>query len=317
MALRCVVGVDVGGTKLLAAPVLEDLTVGRRLRRSSVAAGQGALVDLLADAVAVATTAASVPVAAVGIGLPATFDPSRAVARAAVHLPLADLRAAEVLTERIGLPVRVDNDANLAALAEARHGAARGARLAVVLTVGTGIGGAIVADGSILRGVSGAAGEFGHTVIDPDGPACGPGCPGRGCLETRVSGRALLREAVAAADRHPGSALAAELGGDTPIPGPRITELAAAGDPAAAEALARVGHWLGLGLVGIVNALSPDVIVIGGGLVTAGELLLGPARALVAERALRPARDEVRIVPARFGEEAGLIGAATLALEAT
>lgn len=314
MAPRCVVGVDVGGTKLLAATVDEDLRLGARVRRPSSAPDQMAVVELLAEAVAAATTGASGTVEAVGVGLPATFDLRCEVAVQAVHLPVADLRAAEVLTKRIGLPVRVDNDANLAALAESRHGVARGARLAVVLTLGTGIGGAVVQDGRLLRGSSGAAGELGHVVIEPDGLPCGPGCPGRGCLETRVSGRALVREAVTASERHPGSALAAELDAGTVPSGPRITALARDGDPAAVAALARVGWWLGLGLVGLVNVFSPDVVVIGGGLASAGDLLLAPARAVVAERALRPARDGVRIVAARFGEEAGMIGAGSLAL---
>jgi glucokinase len=185
-----------------------------------------------------------------------------------------------------------------------------------MLTIGTGIGGGLVVDGRLARGSVGAGAELGHVVIDMDGPPCQGSCPNRGCLETFVSGSALAREGEAAARAHPASALGRARAGGRPVTGPLVTELAWDGDPAAREVVERAGRCLGVGLASLVNALNPEVAVIGGGVVAAGELLLAPARAELAARALRPSRDLVRVIPARFGDEAGMLGAALLALDA-
>jgi glucokinase len=230
-----------------------------------------------------------------------------------VHLPLDGVPFRAVIAERVGLPTYVDNDVNLALLGELEVGAARGARSAVMLTIGTGIGGAIAFDGRLYRGATGAAGELGHVTVDIDGPPCQGNCPNRGCLEVMASGPAIGREGERAAALHEDSALGRALAEGVPITGALVTESALAGDPEARAVIQLIGARLGAGLVGIVNALQPEVIVIGGGAARAGELLLAPARAVVAERALRPSRDTVRIVPAALGDLAGVVGAGLFA----
>jgi glucokinase len=219
------------------------------------------------------------------------------------------------MAERLDLPVFVDNDANLAALAEHRAGAALGASEAVVLTIGTGIGGGLILRGELYHGAIGAAAELGHIVIDIDGPPCQGNCPGRGCLESLASGTALAREAVHIGRDRPNSGLGRALAEGHELVGPLVTELAYDGDAAAIEALELIGTRLGAGITSLVNIFNPEVVVIGGGVIAAGELLLAPARAVVAERALPPSRDLVQIVAARFGVEAGMIGAGALAFD--
>jgi glucokinase len=232
-----------------------------------------------------------------------------------VNLPLANIAFADVMTERLGLPVFVDNDANAAALAEHRAGAARGYNEAVVLTIGTGIGGGLILGGRLYRGAIGAGAELGHVVIDMDGPPCQGNCPNRGCVEALASGTALAREAMRLAQEHPDSGLAKALADGRELVGPLVTELAHDGDPAAIEAIELIGSRLGVALATFVNIFNPEVIVIGGGVVAAGELLLAPARAVVTHRALPPSRDEVKVVGAKFGVEAGMVGAAALAFD--
>jgi glucokinase len=233
----------------------------------------------------------------------------------AVNLPLRDVPFADVMAERLGMPVFVDNDGNTAALAEHRNGAARGASEAVVLTIGTGIGGGLILRGEVYRGAIGAAAELGHMVIDIDGPPCQGNCPGRGCFESLASGTALAREALRIARRRPDSGLGRAFAHGVEIAGPLVTELAHDGDPAAIEAITLIGERLGVAITSLVNMLNPEVVVVGGGVIAAGELLLEPAREVVARRALPPSRDLVRIVAARYGIEAGMVGAAALAFD--
>ncbi|HEY8583156.1 MAG TPA: ROK family protein, partial [Capillimicrobium sp.] len=200
-------------------------------------------------------------------------------------------------------------------LVEHRAGAARDARDALMLTLGTGIGGGILIDGRIYRGAQGAAAELGHIVVDQDGPPCQGNCPNRGCLEVMASGSALVREATALAGHRPRSALGRLLPVGRSITGPLVTELAHDGDEAAREVLALIGRRLGVGISSLVNVFNPDVVVIGGGVVAAGELVLEPAREEMLARALTPAREHVRIAAAHFGEESGMLGAAVLARE--
>lgn len=299
---RRIIGVDVGGSKLLAGAVDTNFFVHRRVQRSVRGLDQAPLMNAIAQAVHEARESAGGEVAAVGLAIPSPSNP-------VPHLH--DIPLADVLTERTDLPVVVDKDANLAALAEHRAGAAQGVDHAVMLTVGTGIGGGLILDGQLYRGAIGAAGELGHITIDLDGPPCEGNCPGRGCLETLASGTALVREATRIADHHPESPLArAEA-----LDGALVTELAHDGDAAAREAIALIGTRLGVGIASLVNALNPQVVVIGGDVVGAGELLLGPAREEVARRALASAARDVRIVAAHFGIEAAMIGAAVLALD--
>jgi glucokinase len=308
-----VIGVDAGGTKLLAGVVHADLTVGHRVRRLWSGGDRAEVLNTMVEAVSEARGAAP-EVTAVGFGIPALLDFEAGVAMSSVHLPLEDLAFRGLMEERLGLPVYVDNDANLAALAEQRVGAARGARNVVMLTLGTGIGSGIVIDGRVFRGSTGAGAEIGHMTIDEHGPPCQGTCPGRGCLEVMASGTAMGREGTDAGRRHPESALGRAVAQRGLLTGEEVTQLAVGGDEAARSVMAAVGRSLGAGLASVVNIFEPEVVVVGGGASAAGDLLLEPAREVVAQRALRPGRDHVRIVPAVFGEEAGMIGAALFAL---
>jgi glucokinase len=184
-----------------------------------------------------------------------------------------------------------------------------------VLTVGTGIGGGLILRGELYRGAIGSGAELGHTVIDMDGPPCQGSCPNHGCVEALASGTALAREARLLAEQDPESGLGQALRAGRELAGPLVTELAHDGDPAAIEVIALIGRRLGVAITSFVNIFNPEVVVIGGGVIAAGDLLLDPARSVVAERALPPSRDVVRIVAARFGVEAGMVGAAALAFD--
>ncbi len=315
MPPRRTIGVDMGGTKLLAGTVDSELSVHHRTQRSLIGLDQTQLLDVAVEAVEEARESTEDEVAAVGFGIPSLMDRRTGVARLAVNLPLAEIRFGDVMAERLGLPVFVDNDANAAALAEHRAGAAKGATEAVVLTIGTGIGGGLILRGELYRGATGAAAELGHTVIEMDGPPCQGNCPNRGCVEVLASGTALAVEARRAAAEDPDSGLAQALADGYELTGPLVTELAHDGDPAAVGVLELIGTRLGVAISSFVNIFNPQVVVIGGGVMAAGDLFLDPARACVAARALGPSREEVRIVPAAFGVEAGMIGAAALAFD--
>jgi glucokinase len=312
---RRTIGVDMGGTKLLAGAVDPELSVHHRAHRTLIGLDQAGVIDAAVGAVAELREASKREIAAVGFGIPSLIDRRSGRSVSSVHLPLADVQFGDVMAERLGLPVLMDNDGNLAALGEQRAGAAAGCRDAVVLTIGTGIASGLILDGRLYRGWLGAAGELGHMVIDYDGPPCHGNCPNRGCLEVMASGTALAREAVRLAAERPDSGLAAAADEGYALAGPLVTELAHDGDAAAMEALELIGRRLGVGLANIVNIFNPEAVVIGGGVMAAGELLLDPARAVMAERALPPSRDEVRIVPAELGAEAGMVGAAVLAFD--
>jgi glucokinase len=304
------IGVDLGGTKMLVG-ALQGTDVLWESREASTGQTEEELVELLVREVGEAR-AARPDAVAVGLGIPATIDHERGVAVSAVNLPLADLAIRDLVAERVGLPVFVDNDANVAALAESLYGAGRGAEDMVLLTIGTGIGGGLVLNGEVYRGATGAGAELGHTVICFDGPRCQGNCPGRGCLESFASGTAIGREGREAAAREPDSALGAMLAGGHEVDGKAVTEAALGGDEAAIGVFELVGSRLGAGLVTFANIFEPSVIVLGGGVIAAGDLLLEPARRVLRERALRP-MNEIPVVVAELGADAGMIGAAALA----
>jgi glucokinase len=315
MPPRRVIGIDAGGTKLLGGVVDEQLVVHHRVHRLWRGADRQETLDIFVGAVDEARSAAP-DVDAIGFGIPSLVEWETGVSRWSNHLPLAGVPFRDLMSERLGLPVVVDNDSNMALLAEHRRGAARDARHAALVALGTGIGSGLLFDGRIYRGATGVGAELGHVVLDLHGPDCPSNCPGRGCLEAFVSGNAIGREGTRLARERPDTVLGRRLAAGREITGGLVTELAHDGDEMARLALSEVGRRLGAALTGIVNALNPEVIVIGGGAVAAGEMLLQPARSVVAERALPPAREIVRIVPAHFGDESGMLGAALLALEA-
>ncbi len=316
MAAGCVIGVDLGGTKLLAGTVDADLQVHHRTFRMARPDDASAVIDQLVETIQEGRDAAPGEVLGVGLGVPGLVDPGSGVVADSNHLPLAGVALRDVLSERVGLPVAIDNDGNMAMLAESRRGAAGGARDAVLLTIGTGIGGGLLVGRRIVHGARGAAGELGHMIVDADGPPCPGRCPNHGCLEALVSGHALGIEGARLAAERPESALhEARERGDA-ITGLLVTELALAGDDAARAVIATMGANLGLGIVTLANVFNPEVVVVGGGAIGAGELLLEPAREVVAQRALPIARAGLRIVATHFGAEAGMMGAACAALDA-
>ncbi|MGD0197032.1 MAG: ROK family protein [Solirubrobacteraceae bacterium] len=313
MPAECVIGVDLGGTKAVAGAVDVDLAVRHRARREVPASDLPALLETLTELVDEVRDAVGGAVDGVGFGVPCLIDHERALAASSVHLPIAGVAFAEVMAERLGVPSFVDNDGNLALLAEHQSGAAAGERCAVMLTLGTGIAGAIVIGGELYRGSQGAAGEIGHMVVWADGPDCGQGCPSRGCLESLVSGTALRRDALELARHSPETRLGRALAAGRDVGGPLVTELAFDGDVESIALLTRLGEWLGIGLANVTNIFNPDVIVVGGGVMAAGELILGPARRVLCERALALPAEHVRVASSRFGADSGMLGAALLA----
>jgi glucokinase len=233
-----------------------------------------------------------------------------------VNIPLAGIDFRDLLKERFGLPVGIENDANAAALAEHRFGAGKGTRHMVMLTLGTGIGGGLILGGRLYRGAVGAAGELGHITIEFDGPPCQGTCPGRGHLEALASGTAADGLARKVAAEHPDGDLGRAAVEGREVDAHLAVELAAAGPGDARDVLDRIGFYLGVGIADYVNIFNPELVVIGGGFARAGDLLFEPARKVVAERALVLSRDLVHIVPALLGVEAGLIGASLVGFEA-
>ncbi len=305
------IGVDLGGTKMALGVLDEERNVLWESKERSTGQTEDQLVEMLVREIEEARQARPA-VAAAGLGIPATIDRRRGVAIASVNLPIADAPIRDLVAERTGLPVFIDNDANVAALAENLYGAAKGTRFAVMVTVGTGIGGGLVIDGELYRGSIGAGAELGHTVVELDGPRCQGYCPGRGCVEALASGTALGREGRDAAEGAPDSALGRLAAEGTEIDGRAVTEAALAGDGTAVAVVALVGRRLGAALTSFANIFNPEVIVVGGGVIAAGELMLGPAREEVRARALAP-MNATPVLAAELGPDAGMIGAAAMA----
>ena len=303
------IGVDIGGTKVLAGVVDERGRVTRTGRRATP--GRRVVARQVEDALveAVLDAADGRPLAGVGVAAAGFVDSAGERVMFAPHLPWQGEPLRADLEDRLGCSVALDNDANCAALAEWTYGAARGASSALMITMGTGIGGAVLLDGRVLRGANGMAGEFGHMQVVPDGQPCE--CGRRGCWEQYSSGNALVRTARTLMAEQP-SVLEEMCGGvREQVTGPLVTTAAEAGDLVARAAFASVGGWLGVGTANLVAALDPEIVVVGGGVSAAGERLLDPARTSLA-RTLVGAEHRVvpELVAARLGPEAGLIGAA-------
>jgi glucokinase len=302
---RETIGVDLGGTKMAVGVVDSDQKIRYQGREPSTGLSEEKLIEELAEELREAKEARP-DVLAAGLGIPATIDRARGLAIQAVNLTIADVPIRDLMQERIGLPVFVDNDANMAALAEHLYGAGRGAQNVVMLTIGTGIGGGLILDGEVYRGSTGAAAELGHIVIEEDGPPC------QGCVEALASGTAIAKAGKQAAQRDPDSALGKALA-EGPIAGRTVTELALSGDGPAREVVAQAGRHIGVALSSLANIFDPDVFVIGGGVSVVGDLLLDPAREELRSRALPP-QNESPVKLAELGPDAGMIGAAAMAL---
>jgi glucokinase len=305
------IGVDLGGSKMRVAVVDGEQRVLHHSTEGSRGRSEDEVLATLERELVEARDARP-GVAAAGLGIPCTIDQERGIAIAAVNLPLIDVPIRDMMREQLGLPVFIDNDVNAAILAEHRFGAARGARNAVMIALGTGIGGGMILGGRVYRGTHGAGAELGHMVVDIDGPPCQGNCPNHGCIEAVASGTALGREGTAAAEQAPDSALGRALDTEGEVSGQAVTDAALAGDETAREVVALIGRRLGVAFSSLANIFEPEVIVVGGGVIAAGELLLEPARDELRARALPP-MNRAQVAAAELGENAGMIGAATMA----
>ncbi len=307
------IGIDVGGTKVLGVAVDATGEVVAEHREVTPQGGEAVLAAMVAT---VERLRAAVPgVAALGAGMPGLVDRA-GVLRVAPNLPgVFDLPVASLLEAATGLPVRADNDATCALWGEHELGAARGADDALLLTLGTGIGGGILVDGQLARGANGFAGELGHMVVVAGGIPCP--CGRQGCWERYASGTGLARLGREAAGRPDGARLRALAGGAAElVRGEHVTAAAEAGDPAARAVVAEFAGWFALGMANLVAILDVDTCLLGGGLVEAGATLLEPVRAEVARRIIGAGhRPPVAVLPAVLGEHAGAVGAAHLARE--
>ena len=313
MSAQDVIGLDLGGTKLLAGVVDREGVVVRRTVRSTDVSSEEAVLEQVEAAI---DELAGDGLAALGVGIPSAIDQRVGRAVSSVNIPFTDVRLRDTLQGRFGVPVSIENDANAAALAEHRFGAGRGSRHMIMLTLGTGVGGGLILDGELYRGAVGAAGELGHVTLDADGPPCQGTCPARGHLESLASGTAADTLAVRLARERPDGDLGRAAAEGRTVDARLAVELAQVAPGDARSVLEEVGTWLGVAIASFVNVFNPELVVMGGGFSRAGDLLFEPARRVVAECALTPARDLVRIVPGQLGVEAGLIGAALVGHEA-
>lgn len=312
---RLAIGLDIGGTKIAGAVVDEYGTiVAEHVERTPDESGAEAVTAILLALIE--RLRADHDVVTIGVGAAGIVEWPVGRMLWAPNNDYRDWPMREQLELATGLPVVVDNDANVAALAEARLGEPYPNM--VLVTVGTGIGGGLVLDGRIYRGPTGMGAELGHIILNPDGPRCG--CGNHGCFEAYASGTALTRMGRDAASDDPAGMIArlAHDAGEVPaeVTGLTVTKAALAGDPTATALFGRLGRWLGVGIASLANIFELDAVVVGGGLVETGDLLLAPARATATEYAYAPtARGVVGIHAATFGGAAGKIGAALLALE--
>ena len=309
------VGVDVGGTKVAVATLDDGRLSDSRVvptRKSS----SDELVEQLAEAVEAARTPATL---AVGLGIPAAIEFATGTAKSGVNVPLRGVPLRHLLSERLGLPVVVDNDANVAALAEAHDGGWLVTRHLVMLTVGTGVGGGLVLDGRVYRGLTGSGAELGHILIGLDlekgAPPPADHFPQPGSLESLAAGRALDHLGDAAAHAEPAGALAAALARRAHVTGVDVVEAAHAGDETAVALLRMLGQRLGIGIATLINIFDPEEVVVGGGVSSAGDLLLGPAEETARGYVLTGVGEQTRIRRARHGVRAGVYGAALLAAQ--
>jgi glucokinase len=310
-----VIGVDVGGTKVAAARIRGADCLSHVEQPTHLDTSDG-LIDQIEAVVKDVIDKEGQP-AAIGIGLPSQIDFATGTIVASVNIPLEGVPLGKELSDRLGIPVHVDNDANCAALAEAYFVKGGPAHDLVMYTLGTGVGGGVVVDGRIFRGATGLGAELGHQVIDWDGPDCPGACPNKGCLEALCSGMALERDATEFAQDHPDSVIGRFLGESdrNKVRGRDVVKAARDGDEDAKKLLEQLGTYLGVGLSGAINTFEPQYIVIGGGLSQGADLFLDRAREEANARALPALAERVRIQLAEGGARAGLIGAGLLAAQ--
>ncbi len=318
-----VVGVDLGGTKISVGAVVaetgREIAVRTGLTRAELGpeAVVERIVEMIETTIALTMAAEGVPrsaFAGVGVGSPGALDRARGVVVVAHNLRWRDVPLRELIAERVGLAAALDNDANCATLGEWWTGAARGADNVVGITLGTGIGGGLILGGRLYHGASDVAGEIGHTTIDTAGRRCA--CGNYGCLEAYASGPNIALRAREAIEVGESSVLEAMVGGDlSRITAATVYEASDRGDALAREVVRDTARFLGAGIANLLNVFNPDVVVLAGGVMRAGEALFEPLRAEVRRRAFRPAVEAARIVPGALDGTAGIVGAARMFLD--
>ena len=310
---RIAIGLDIGGTRTKAGIVEES---GSQLAELEMAtdpsAGTKSILTAVEDLLRRAEQM-SVHVEAVGIGVAGFVSSATGSVSFAPNIVYDDPEIAKAVYSRTGLPVAVDNDANAAAWGERTFGTAQGCDDIVLLTLGTGVGSGIVANGRLVRGATGAAAEFGHTVIDPEGPQCK--CGLRGCIEQFSSGQAIARMGREAAEKDPTTTILAFADSIESITAEHVAKAARQLDESARDIMRRAGIMLGVGLSNIANLFDPEVIVLGGSVVKAGEPFLGPARDQLQTMTTAQRRRPMRLDVGLLGQEAAILGAAALALD--
>ena len=307
------IGVDVGGTSTKAALVSRwgEILI-RTERPTETGAATKGVISAVEDLIERGPDVGVTPVA-VGVGAAGFVDYAAGAVTFSPNIQYDDPHLAAALRARVGLPIAVDNDANAAVWGERAYGAARGSDHVVMLTLGTGIGSGIISDGRLVRGLTGAGAEAGHTVIDPAGPRCP--CGLRGCLEQMASGGAIGRMGREAVGSDPSSSILAFAGSPEAVTGEHVAKAAREYDETARSVLATAGRALAVGLSNLVNIFDPEVIVLGGSAAGAGEAFLGVARDRFNEMTAQQRRRPIRLEVAVLGEDAGLAGAARLALD--
>jgi glucokinase len=311
-------GIDLGGTKILSVVAsAEGETLAQDRRQTRAQEGPQAVIARMVASLKTAARRGDLDagrLAAVGVVAPGPLDYNRGVVGDVPNLPgWNEVPLAEEMRAALGVPIFVDNDATAAALGECVFGAGRGYRHVIYVTVSTGIGGGIVANGRVYRGASGAAGEIGHQVIQDDGPLCS--CGRRGCLEELASGTAIAHRAHELIAEGKGAGIARMAGEGEPITAKTVHRAALQGDLEARRLIEDAGHYLGVGLANLVNIFNPELIILGGGMTNMGRMLLDPARAVVMREPFAQPRKDVRIVRAGLGARVGALGAVALALE--
>ena len=321
--MRFVLGIDIGGTNLVVGSVAEDgsAMVASASEPTHSEAGATDVVDRLVGLAerAIATTRRDAPgaeILGVGVGAPGPLDTKRGIVLLTPNLGWVNMPLRQLIHDRLGLPAALDNDANCAVLGEWWVGAARGARHAIGITIGTGIGGGLIIDGQLYHGASDVAGEIGHTTIDTEGRRCK--CGNYGCLEAYASGPNIALRAVEELEAGAESRLRALVGGDLQkITAQTVYQAAADGDELALEVVNDTAKFLGVGIGNLLNVFNPEVVVVCGGVTLAGDHLFEPLRREVARRAFKPAVTACRIVPGELAGTAGVYGAAKVFLDQT
>ncbi len=310
-----ILAVDLGGTQIRAALCDASGQIYHRVASLTLAAEGlqpvlGRLYKTMEDAI---EGLGPGELSGIGIGAPGPLNPNTGVVLEAANLPgWKDVPLRTLISERFGCPTFLGNDANLAALAEHHYGAARGIRTVVYLTISTGIGSGVIADGRLLLGTNGLAAEAGHVVIDPDGPRCS--CGKRGHLEAYAAGPAITRDVVARLKAGKKSRITKMVGGDLSRVNARLIDDAAhAGDKLAVNAIARAGRYLGIGVANLLHLFNPRMVVLGGSVTKAGPLLFEPMRGMIDKLAMPTYVEGLSIVGAALGDDVGLLGAAALA----